>query len=165
MRSFKKWLTGWLSGGPHFIIGGKANPYVYRWYVVPRNPLLNVYLHKFLRDDEDRALHDHPWWFLSLILKGGYQEIVDIENAPTPGFTRTITRNPLSLAFRPALHRHRVVLHRAIENHRRMVPAWTVVVTGRKVREWGFWCPKGFVQWQVFTDPGDYGQVGRGCGD
>jgi hypothetical protein len=157
IRNLRKWIAVWLHGGPHFIIGTKADPYLYRWYVIPRNPWLNIYLHKFLRDDEDRALHDHPWWFVSLILKGGYFEV-------TP--TGTIERGWLSLGFRPALWRHRVVLPRAYgDNHAvgRMVPAWTLVITGRKVREWGFWCPKGFVVWTEFTMPGDYGQVGKGC--
>lgn len=45
---------------PDFYIGGNANPYLLRWWVIPRNRFFNVYLHKFLRDDDDRALHDHP---------------------------------------------------------------------------------------------------------
>src|SRR4051795_4015193 len=59
---------------PDFYIGGKVNPYLVRWWVIPRNRFFNVYLHKFLRDDDDRALHDHPWISLSFILRGGYIE-------------------------------------------------------------------------------------------
>lgn len=33
-----------------------------------------VKLHHILRSDDDRDLHDHPWSFLSIVLKGGYFE-------------------------------------------------------------------------------------------
>ena len=48
---------------PDFIVGGKDNPYLLRWFVIPRNPVFNIYLHRFLRSDDDRALHDHPWGY------------------------------------------------------------------------------------------------------
>ncbi|MEP7150066.1 MAG: hypothetical protein ABI857_14395 [Acidobacteriota bacterium] len=153
----KDWLKKLLSGRPHFVIGGEGDPYMLRWYVIPRNRRLNIYVHKFLRDDDDRALHDHPWWFVSLILKGGYVEVTD--KGP-------VTRDRWSLAFRPATHRHRVELHRVIEPWAGLtvrIPAWTIVVTGRSSRTWGFWCPKGFVPWHEFVDQNDEGNIGRGC--
>ena len=136
---------------PDFVVGGEDNPYLLRWRLF-RLPWLNLYLHEFRRDDEDRALHDHPWWFFSLILSGGYSEI-------TPA--GTVERGRFSLAFRPATHRHRVVLRRDAEG--RPIPCRTLVITGPRVREWGFWCPRGFVSWKVFTKPGAPGEVGRGC--
>jgi hypothetical protein len=45
-----------------------------RWHIIPRNRLFNIYLHHFLKSDYDRALHDHPWASLSIILKGEYTE-------------------------------------------------------------------------------------------
>ena len=48
---------------PDFVIGGSDNPYLLRWFLIPRNPVFNVYLHKFMRSDDDRALHTHPWLF------------------------------------------------------------------------------------------------------
>lgn len=43
-------------------------------------------------------------------------------------------------------------------------PAITLFITGPRVREWGFWCPKiGWRHWRVFTDPDNTGQIGRGC--
>lgn len=146
------WFRRLLSGKPHFIIGGNADPYMLRWFLVPRNRRFNIYLHKFLRDDEDRALHDHPWWFISLILKGGYFERVG---------QGVISRRAGSIAFRKATHRHRVILFVTEEGKRR--PCWTIVITGQKKRTWGFWCPKGFVPWHEFVDGADTGQVGKGC--
>ena len=44
-------------------------------------------------------------------------------------------------------------------------PAETLFITGPRVREWGFACPKGWVPWQEFVAPSDKGQIGRGCGE
>lgn len=55
---------------PDMVIGGRDRPYLCRWYLMPRNRWLNIYLHQFWRDDDDRALHDHPWPSLSLLLRG-----------------------------------------------------------------------------------------------
>lgn len=138
---------------PNFVIGTPDNPYMLRWYLIPRNPIFNVYLHKFLRHDDDRALHDHPWWFLSVVLKGTYREVLrdGIESS---------WRKRFSFALRKPTYQHRVVLR---EDEGKPLPCWTLVLTGPRIREWGFWCPQGFVHWKVFTRPGDKGQVGRGC--
>lgn len=149
------WLKTWLSGKPHFVIGSREDPYMLRWFVLPRNRVFNIYLHKFLRDDDDRALHDHPWWFVSLVLKGGYFEYTGVEYASL--------RTAGSIAYRPATHRHRVALFS--DDDITLKPCWTLVVTGRKARVWGFWCPKGFVPWFDFVDERDAGNVGRGCGE
>src|SRR5271156_1916144 len=59
---------------PDFIVGGKEFPYMRRWWIIPRNRVFNIYLHHFLRSDDDRALHDHPSWNISFILEGAYTE-------------------------------------------------------------------------------------------
>jgi hypothetical protein len=136
-----------------FYIGGLDNPYMIRWFVIPRNPWFNIYLHKFCRDDDDRALHDHPWWFISIMLKGSYIE----HRSGKP----SLIRHALSFAFRPAVAQHRIELFR--DDHGAIIPCWTLVITGRKKRTWGFWCPKGFVPWHEFVEHSDAGNVGKGC--
>jgi hypothetical protein len=153
----KSWLKGWLSGKPHFVIGGEADPYMFRWYIIPRNKFFNIYLHKFMRDDEDRALHDHPWWFVSLMIWGGYFEMV----TPNEYGIDRLCRTTPSVAYRRATHRHSVVLFR--DSHGNQRPCWTIVLTGRAKRTWGFWCPHGFVRWMDFVAQHDDGQIGRGC--
>jgi hypothetical protein len=148
--ALRQWAKGWLSGGPHFVIGPR---YLLRWYVIPRNPWLNVYLHQFLHDDEDRALHDHPWWFISIMLRGKYREMVDNECF--------VERSSPSIAFRNATHAHRVILKRNYRDEPQ--PCWTLVITGRVTRDWGFLCPQGWRHWKEFTAQDDYGQVGKGC--
>lgn len=151
-RTLWSWFKRLVSGQPHFRIGGNEAPYLLRWFILPRNPWFNIYLHKFLRDDDDRALHDHPWWFVSIMVKGGYVETtpkgVQVRSAP-------------SVAYRPATAQHRVTLHKNVDGSAR--PCWTIVITGRKQREWGFWCPRGFVHWKKFVAQDDEGNVGKGC--
>jgi hypothetical protein len=51
-------------------------PYLERFYLFlkERNRFpFNVFLHKFLKGDPD-DVHDHPWPYATLILKGGYYE-------------------------------------------------------------------------------------------
>jgi hypothetical protein len=130
---------------PDFVIGNPKDPYIHRWYLIPRNSWCNLYLHHILRSDDDRALHDHPWWFISIVLWRGYREITTLG---------TWWRWPLSIALRWATLPHRIELDK---------PAWTLVITGPRVRDWGFHCPKGWVHWEQFVDHNNHGNVGRGC--
>lgn len=147
---------------PDFIIGGKEDPYLLRWWIIPRNRFFNIYLHKFLRDDDDRALHDHPWVSLSIILRGGY-----IEHLPNGVIKR---RQAGQLVFRRAKQAHRIELYREgvnscwiRGNYKDTRPAWTIFITGPRIRQWGFHCPQGWRHWKDFTAPGDSSRVGRGC--
>src|ERR1700761_448041 len=56
------------------LIGKPGDTYMRRWWVIPRNRFFNIYLHNFLRSDDDRALHDHPWVNMSILLWGRYIE-------------------------------------------------------------------------------------------
>ena len=149
---------------PDFVIGPPENPYMHRWFVIPRNRIFNVYLHKFLRDDDDRALHDHPWPSVSLVLKGGYYEQT---KGPDGSFERRWF-GPGNVIFRGPRYAHRVELGRryvggfTLED---VVPCWTLFVTGPRVREWGFHCPKRWVPWTEFVDQKDHGNIGKGCGE
>lgn len=131
---------------PDFVIG---DDYLRRWFIVPRNPWCNIYLHMILRSDDDRALHDHPWDNTSFIISGRY-----FEHTPSSIFHRTAGS---------------VVSRKASQLHRLVIPddepyALSLFMTGPKIRDWGFACPKGWVPWQDFVGD-DPGQVGRGCGE
>ena len=145
------WFRHLIQRKPGMIIGGKDNPYLVRYYLVPRNPYLNFYLHKFLRSDDDRALHDHPWWFVSLVLKGGYWEHKDAHPLTIKW------RAAPSIALRRADTAHRVQLDHDVKTSAEK-PCWTFIVTGPKIREWGFHCPQGWVHWKVFDKQ-------NGCGE
>lgn len=145
---------------PDVFIGGRENTYMRRWYVIPHNKWFNIYLHQFLRSDDDRALHDHPWWNLSWVLSGGYYEVTaqmpglhevmdavhyrgEKEHALKPGGKRKYRwRNPGALAWRQAKAAHRLQLARDLSGE---LSAWSLFITGPKVRVWGFWCREGWV--------------------
>lgn len=159
---------------PDIVIGDKKNPYLLRWYLIPRNRLFNVYLHQFLRSDDDRALHDHPWASLSIILEGlGYDEVLpDPDPADTTRWR--IVRRPVgSVVFRPrarSAHRVQLLPHPSWHvagfmsaNSGPEAPCWTLFITGPRVREWGFWCPKGWRHWREFTAGPNGETVGKGC--
>jgi hypothetical protein len=114
---------------PSEIIGPVTDPYMLRWHIIRIGKLPRLYLHWFHRSDEDRALHDHPWsWFISFLIKGSYREIR--RDGPH------IRRAP-SIAFRRGVDHHRIEL---LDNK-----PWTLFLTGRVVRKWGFWCDEHFV--------------------
>lgn len=152
---------------PDFIIGGADKPYMLRWWIIPRNRLFNIYLHKILRDDDDRALHDHPWWNVSILLRGHYVEVrPDASKAATP-YTRVADlpvtrrlRGPGSIVFRRASTAHRLEL--PVVNGGASF-CWSLFITGPIVRTWGFHCKWGWRNWKEFVSERDVGATGRGC--
>lgn len=135
--------------GPDYEIGGSLDPYMRRWWLIPRNRWFNIYLHCFKRSDDDRAFHDHPWWNISFLIHGSY-----IEHTPAGSSVRVSG----DVVFRRATASHRIELHNG--------DCWSIFITGRRIREWGFYCPKGWVHWKIFTNSADGGQtIGRGCGE
>jgi hypothetical protein len=160
--AIRNFITGPLAGrlirlahrrAPDFIVGGLDDPYLLRWWVIPRNRLCNVYLHRFLRSDDDRALHDHPWVNLSILLRGSY-----VEHTIRAGGVHLATpRTAGDLKLRGPGHAHRIELVDGA--------CWTLFLTGPRLRVWGFHCAKGWVRWEAFVDGRDAGAVGRGCGE
>ncbi len=156
---------------PDLIIGPRDNPQTLRWHLLKIGGW-QLALHKWLRSDEDRALHDHRADNISFILSPqGYDEIVGWEDREwsrvkqavhTVFRTTTLRRRALWLYFRKAEDPHRVVL-------RDSRPVWSLWLRWPARREWGFWCPKGWRTWQDFCNsrdysaPGSTSEVGRGC--
>lgn len=140
---------------PDVVIGDRADPYLIRWWVIPRNRFFNVYLHRFLRSDDDRALHDHPWANLSILLRGMYVE----HTIAAGGVNVRTERRAGAWKFRmfgSAAHRLELIDGEC----------WTIFITGPRYREWGFHCPLiGWVHWKRFTAADNPGEIGRGCGE
>ena len=144
---------------PDFVIGGNQDPYLQRWWLIPRNRFFNVYVHRFLRSDDDRALHDHPWLFnASILLEGGYREWFFVKhfNEMTGGNCidfKDRSAGAVKLRFGGAPHRIELT----------QGPCWTLFITGPRYREWGFHCAKGWIHWERFTARGNPGSIGKGC--
>lgn len=146
----------------HDYIGPPDCPYMRRTFV--QTPLGTVRLHRFLRSDDERAFHDHPWSFVTLILRGGYDDVVpcpECDGWGTLGLRRERDGDcvrcagagaivgdrvrPGSIRLRRAHHLHRVVLHDG-------KPATTLVVSARKVRSWGFLHRGQWVPWRRYHE-------------
>jgi hypothetical protein len=102
-------------------------PYVIRWRL--QLPWGSVRLHHWLGPDDGRAFHDHPWWFVTLVLRGGYTD-------RSPAGAEHLRAG--SVRYRAALYRHTVIPDPG--------GAWTLLVTGPQVRAWGFWVRDRFVK-------------------
>jgi hypothetical protein len=142
---------------PDFYIGGKEDPYMLRWWAIPRNKWFNIYVHRILKSDRDEALHDHPWINCSLLVFGSYEEVTIL-----PGGVHHVA--PLAagnLRARLPTAAHRLVKP---DDENKVV---TIFVTGPVWRHWGFHCAKGWRHWKDFVGFRDEHSnvVGRGCGE
>lgn len=110
-------FLNWLKGEP---IGLPECPYSYRWKI--SFGFFSIRLHKWIKSDDDRVFHDHPYWFITLVLRGGYKDI-------SPKGTDFLSLG--SIRYRPAEHQHTVQLTKS--------PTYTLLLAGRPSRRWGFW--------------------------
>lgn len=108
----------------------------FRRYRLLETPILRLYVHQIMESDKDGDLHDHPWGFFSLILKGHY-----VERRPHNVLTQC----------RPGTIFHR----RAIDVHcidEVLKPAWTFVVAYGRRRQWGYQTDIGWVDHQTYRE-------------
>lgn len=113
---------------------GSEEPYLERYYLFLKERKkfpFNVFIHKFLKSDPD-DVHDHPWPYATLILKGGYWEWVpqfdsnlnrvgEIAKWRGPGHFRICSANSF----------HRIEVDPTVD-------CWTLFIPGPQKREWGF---------------------------
>jgi hypothetical protein len=131
------------------------NPYMLRWFLIPRNPVFNIYLHNVMRSDDDRALHDHPAWSVSLMLSGRLAEIYRPDHRKPKEKSRAIAAG--DVIFRSARFSHRLIVIPGT------LGAVTLFISGPKLREWGFWCKSGWRHWREFTVGKRGESIGKGC--
>lgn len=136
---------------PDLVIGPRDAPQTLRWHLF-RWRGIQVSLHRWVRSDSDRALHDHSAGSVSILLTGCYRDWLS-HSWEKPRWKFCI---PLVPYYRSARTAHRVELTHG--------PLWTLWIRFKPRRSWGFYCPKGWVHWRDFVDSRDIGQVGRGCG-
>ena len=132
----------------HRVIMDRVNdePYLERYYVFLKDRKrfpFNIFVHKFLKSDPD-DMHDHPWPYFTIILKGGYWEWIPVFNIRGAKIHEySVWRRPGSFRFAGAETYHRIELDPA-------VTCWTLFVPGRKRRDWGFLVRNQWVQWQEY---------------
>lgn len=132
-----KWFLEMLDRiGRKRIVMDRLNnePYLERYYLFLKDRKyfpFNVFLHKFLKSDPD-DLHDHPWPYATLILKGGYWEWLPQCNARGEKIGEiSVWRGPGHFRSCSANSFHRIELDPNVE-------CWTLFMPGPQQREWGF---------------------------
>ena len=104
-------------GFTHDLIRNGDTPYLERWILWCG---ITLRVHRFLASDEDRAVHDHPWWFITLPF-ANYGEYVEVEGVEAYRIVRGWRPH-----FRRSRFRHRVEVKQA--------PSWTARFTVRALK-------------------------------
>ena len=121
-------------------------PYLERYYLLfntRKHFPFNVFLHKFLKSDPD-DVHDHPWPYATLILKGGYYEWTPVFDGQGKKIAETCTwRGAGSFRTCGATSYHRIELDPTVET-------WTLFMPGPHKREWGFLTRSGWIQHEQY---------------
>ena len=123
-------------------------PYLERYYLFLKDRKrfpFNVFLHKFLKSDPD-DVHDHPWGYATLILKGGYYEWLPQFNSKGEKIGELqVWRRPGHFRVSGANTYHRIELDPSVE-------CWTLFMPGIQKREWGFLSKGKWVQHEQYMD-------------
>lgn len=109
-----------------FTIGPLHDLYLDRLRIA-ETPRWAVWLHRIYRPDGTRHLHDHPRSFVSIVLLGNYTE-------RTPSGYRVVRWFNVKRAEEA---------HSIVALSRR--PVWTLVLCGKRRRDWGFHTEAGWV--------------------
>jgi hypothetical protein len=136
--------------GRHRVIMDRVNnePYLERYYLFlkDRNKFpFNIFLHKFLKSDPD-DVHDHPWPYATLILKGGYYEwIPEFNSVGEKIGEKRMWRGPGHFRVCSATSYHRIELCEDVD-------CWTMFMPGPQKREWGFLVKNKWVQHEQYLE-------------
>lgn len=107
--------------------------YMHRYYLFLKDRKwfpFNLTLHKIVRSD-DPVMHDHPWPYMTIILKGGYFEHTPLMHNGVQVGEQVRWRGPGSIILRGSKRYHWLEL----DNEK---PATTLFFMGPQTREWGF---------------------------
>lgn len=134
-------------GRKRVIIDNNNEEYMHRYYLLFKEklnafdtvkPYPNMFIHKIIRSDADGDPHDHPWWYCTIVLAGGYYEWRPYTSPAGVTIQKRYWIGPGSILWRRAESLHRLELK---DNN----PAWTIFIHGWRKREWGFSTPIGWI--------------------
>lgn len=117
-KKFKRFELRWAEP-----IGRPECPYLKRWVLVING--YSIRIHHWLASDDLRHQHDHAWDYIAFIFRGFYLEHVDGD---------VLVRKPGSITHYKAEHSHMVEINPS-------VGCWSLLITGRPRRDWGFYVP------------------------
>lgn len=132
-QAFLNWLD--RIGRKRIVLDRQNNePYLERYYLFLKDRKsfpFNIFLHHFLKGDPD-DVHDHPWSYFTIILKGGYWEYIPQFNSKGQKTCEIGKwRGPGHFRFCKANSFHRIELDPSVQ-------CWTLFMPGPQKREWGF---------------------------
>jgi len=122
--------------------------YMHRYYLFLRDRKwfpFNITLHKILKSDEP-VMHDHPWAYMTIILRGGYWEhtpVFDGNGKQIADISKW--RGPGSVIIRKATDYHWLEMDETVG------PATTLFIMGPQQREWGF-LKGGWIQYEQYLN-------------
>ncbi len=110
------------------IVSKKGEVHFQRYRIL-QTSLFSIYIHHILKSDEDKHPHNHPFSFLSIILKGGYVErLWNLKNNKYEmDYTASLAG---SYIYRNTKQFHHITL---------VDPTWTLVFVGKRTNDkWGY---------------------------
>lgn len=137
-------------------IGHPDCPLFKRTNIVRFKSGLSLRVHQFFSNADDRDVHDHPWWFITFVLRGGYTDMIpckvcngDEGGCPwcghhEQGLAVGTNMRPGTIRFRSANHRHRTMVN--------PTGCTTLVITGPVSRRWGFWRTGEWYPWRKYNE-------------
>jgi hypothetical protein len=105
-----------------------VEPYLMRYYLFIKersNFPFNIFIHKFLKSDEE-DFHDHPCSFFHIIISGGYWEHLPEDNNNLDLGFKKIWREPGHYKYVDASYIHRVELAR--DKNDKLIQPWTIFI-------------------------------------
>ena len=110
--------------------------YLHRYVLAGHDRSNSAYLHNILASDI-RVLHGHPWTFDTFILSGGYKERICLDPQSADPQQEMLRR----WCFAGQWYSHGLKGAHQIEE---VLPnTWSLVTTGYRCKDWGFWVEDG----------------------
>jgi hypothetical protein len=117
--------------------------YLTRWRIV-QTPWAALYLHRITTPDSHPTLHDHPWSFLAIVLRGGY-----VERRLNPRTMEVDEHHRVRWVNRMRTHDFHAITSLSRN------PTWTLLFVGARRRTWGYLEPRWSGHWEQ-KQPGDH---------
>jgi hypothetical protein len=120
---------------------------------VLETPWFGIMVHDIIEPDTDYDPHDHPWAFVSVVLRGGYTE--RIWKKPLLRQSKYAAAQESYTTYRRrwltgSVHRMKRGLAHKIEEVQPNTK--TLILHGPRRGSWGFYTSAGFVDWTEYTE-------------
>lgn len=121
-------------------IKSRAGVLHFQRFRILQTPWFALFLHRISASDEDKHAHDHPWDFISFLLKGAYEE--------------TWFKSPhWSLPMHRTVKAGQLVKHDHSDAHKLTLVTpvvWSLVLTRGHDNPWGYQTDDGWVSHDIY---------------